>query len=268
MNTAIDHLRDIMRQLRDPNTGCAWDIKQDFASIAAFTLEEAFEVVDAIERGDFDDLKDELGDLLLQVVFHAQMADEQGLFNFDDVAQAISDKMLRRHPHVFDNVTFTSEAELKASWEAIKSEERREKLTRKSEAVQVATPSALDGVAGTLPALKRADKIQKRAARVGFDWPDIAPVWDKLTEESAEVREAIESHDAAAVHDEIGDLLFTVVNLARHAGVDSEAALRQASAKFEKRFRLVEAFAREEGEVLSDMDLSELDALWDRAKQK
>ncbi|MFK7994902.1 MAG: nucleoside triphosphate pyrophosphohydrolase [Granulosicoccus sp.] len=274
MKTPIDQLRNIMRRLRDPDTGCAWDIKQDFASIAAFTLEEAYEVVDAIERGDTEDLKDELGDLLLQVVFHAQMASEQNLFDFDDVAQAISDKMLRRHPHVFGDVSFSSEAELKASWELIKAEERRAKLTRKPHSPdpagrsESAPVSALDGVAPNLPALKRADKIQKRAARVGFDWPDISPVWDKLAEEITEVREAVAAQDDDAIMDEIGDLLFTVVNLARHTGVDSESAMRQASAKFEKRFRHVEALALEEGKALKGMDLPGLDALWDRAKRK
>ena len=294
MSGSITQLRDIMRQLRDPDTGCAWDIKQDFQSIAAFTLEEAYEVVDAIERGDLDDLKDELGDLLLQVVFHAQMASEQNLFDFDDVAQGICDKMLRRHPHVFGDVVFDTEEELKASWEAIKAEERRLKLARKrveentlsatsgpaansvhaiagesiENSQQEATSSALDGVAANLPALKHADKIQKRAARVGFDWPDIQPVWDKLDEEIAEVREAIDSQDVQAITDEIGDLLFTVVNLARHAGVDSEAALRQASTKFEKRFRSVEQLAHEAGKQLTDMDLAKLDALWDEAKRK
>ena len=294
MSASITQLRDIMRQLRHPDTGCAWDIKQDFQSIAAFTLEEAYEVVDAIERGDLDDLKDELGDLLLQVVFHAQIASEQNLFDFDDVAQGISSKMLRRHPHVFGDAVFDTEEELKASWEAIKADERRLKLARKrvegntlsgtprpvassehaiaGESIengqQEATNSALDGVAANLPALKHADKIQKRAARVGFDWPDIQPVWDKLDEEIAEVREAIDSQDAQAITDEIGDLLFTVVNLARHAGIDSEAALRQASIKFEHRFRCVEQLAHEAGKQLTNMDLAELDALWDKAKRK
>ena len=295
-----------MFQLRNPDTGCAWDIKQNFQTIAAFTLEEAYEVVDAIERGDFDDLKDELGDLLLQVVFHAQMASEQNLFDFDDIAQTISDKMLRRHPHVFGDVVFETEEELKASWEAIKAEERQLKLARQRvgdklstgasgasgasgaadtsalvplsetlnagsdcEKVQnAAIVSAIDGVAANLPALKRADKIQKRAARVGFDWPDIQPVWQKLDEEIAEVHTAINSNDAAAVTDEIGDLLFTAVNLARHAGVDSESALRQASRKFERRFRAVEQLAGQKGKQLNAMNLAELDALWDEAKRK
>ena len=271
----IDQLRDIMRQLRDPDTGCAWDLAQNFKSIAEFTLEEAYEVVDAIERGDIEDLKDELGDLLLQVVFHAQMASEQDLFNFDDVAQAISDKMLRRHPHVFGDVVFATEHELKASWEAIKAEERRQKLARqhvdphKLDVEQPTRPvSALDGIAPNLPALKRADKTQKRAARVGFDWPDINPVWDKLAEEATEVREAIDTGEQDTIEDEIGDLLFTVVNLARHAGIDSEAALRRASLKFERRFRDVELQAAGANKMLVNMPLSELDALWDKAKKR
>lgn len=261
-----------MRDLRDPETGCAWDIKQDFRSIAVFTIEEAYEVLDAIEREDAEDLKDELGDLLFQVVFHSQMASEQGLFTFDDVAQAINEKMLRRHPHVFGNVVFESEAELKASWEAIKAQERRHKLLRKADSVAVATSpdstksSAVDGIANSLPALKRADKVQKRAARVGFDWPDVEPVWDKLSEEIAEVREAVEANDAVAIQDELGDLLFTVVNLARHCGVDSETALREACSKFEARFRCVEDLAEQAGVRLNDMDLTALDTLWDQAK--
>ncbi len=272
MNTEIARLRQIMSDLRDPFTGCEWDLKQDFRSIAVFTIEEAYEVLDAIEREDIDDLKDELGDLLLQVVFHSQIASEQGLFTFDDVAQTIAEKMLRRHPHVFGDTVFNSEAELKASWEAIKSEERRHKLAKKTDSdsddgVQIDhKPSAVDGIATNLPALKRADKIQKRAARVGFDWPDIEPVWEKLFEEIAEVREAVELGEAAAIQDEIGDLLFTVVNLARHCAVDSETALRQASAKFEKRFRCVEALATKSEETLDNMDLVALDALWVKAK--
>jgi len=271
MTKPIDQLRDIMQRLRDPQTGCAWDVKQDFKSIAAFTLEEAYEVVDAIERGDMIDVQDELGDLLLQVVFHAQMADEQNLFNFDDVAKGICDKMLRRHPHVFGDEIFETEAQLKASWEAIKAAERAEKLARKEGSENIsgaeAEHSALDGIARTLPALKRADKVQKRAARVGFDWPDIQPVWGKLTEEIDEVKEALELKDADAVTDEIGDLLFTVVNLARHAGVDSESALTQASAKFEQRFRKVESLAQAAGTPLASLELEKLDELWEEAKR-
>ena len=282
-SSPIDQLRTIMQQLRDPDTGCEWDVRQDFSTIAAFTMEEAYEVVDAIERGDMDDLQDELGDLLLQVVFHAQMASEQNLFDFDDVAQGICDKMLRRHPHVFGDVVFETEAELKASWEAIKAAERLDKQARKSSGLRrdkagdmlvstaniVSTttrPSALDGIATNLPALKRADKIQTRAARVGFDWPGIQPVWGKLSEEIDEVHEALASGDAEAVTDEIGDLLFTVVNLARHAGVDSELALRQASAKFEKRFRQVEVLADGAQTPMGSLELEQLDVLWERAK--
>ena len=247
-----------MRQLRDRETGCAWDIEQTFETIAPYTIEEAYEVADAIQRNDLSDLQDELGDLLFQVVFHAQMASEQDSFAFDDVVNSIVDKMVRRHPHVFGDAKFANEAELKASWEATKAAER----AGKSE-----DTSALAGIAAALPALKRADKIQKRAARVGFDWPDVAPVWDKLQEETQEVQEALANNDATAVQDEIGDLLFTVVNLARHVNVDAEAALVRANAKFEKRFRQVEQLASEQQDVLSALSLVELDALWDRAKQ-
>ena len=212
-------------------------------------------------------MKDELGDLLLQVVFHAQMASEQGLFTFDDVARTIGDKMRRRHPHVFDNVVFETEEEMKASWDAIKAEERRIKhASHDNVGTDSRRASALDGLARNLPALKRADKTQTRAARVGFDWPDISPVWSKLAEEIAEAQEAIDKGDKDAVEDEIGDLLFTVVNLARHAGVDSEAALRRASSKFERRFKQVEALAEGADKSLADMSLSELDVLWDEAK--
>ncbi len=248
-----------MRQLRDPETGCAWDIEQTFETIAPYTIEEAYEVADAIERNDLSDLQDELGDLLLQVVFHAQMASEQGSFAFDDVVNSIVDKMVRRHPHVFGDAKFANEAELKASWEASKAAER----AGKSE-----DTSALADIAVALPALKRADKIQKRAARVGFDWPDVAPVWDKLQEETHEVQEALANDDAAAVQDEIGDLLFTMVNLARHVNVDAETALVAANNKFEKRFRQVEQLASKQQDVLSELSLSELDALWDKAKSK
>ena len=256
--SSIEKLLDVMRQLRDRETGCAWDIEQTFETIAPYTIEEAYEVADAIQRNDLSDLQDELGDLLFQVVFHAQMASEQDSFAFDDVVKSIVDKMVRRHPHVFGDAKFANEAELKASWEATKAAER----AGKSE-----DTSALAGIAAALPALKRADKIQKRAARVGFDWPDVAPVWDKLQEETQEVQEALANNDATAVQDEIGDLLFTVVNLARHVNVDAEAALVRANAKFEKRFRQVEQLASEQQDVLSALSLVELDALWDRAKQ-
>lgn len=283
----LEQLLKIMRQLRDPERGCAWDIKQDFQSIAPFTIEEAYEVADAIERNDLDDLQDELGDLLFQVVFHAQMASELSAFTFDDIAQSIVDKMIRRHPHVFGNVVYQSEQELKSAWEAIKACERATKQDRQNQRAQAidsvvnrngvvqasiacssAPPiaSALDGIAVNLPALKRADKIQKRAARVGFDWPAIDPVWDKLSEEISEVHEAIASGNPDAIEDEIGDLLFTVVNLARHCSIDSESALARASNKFSQRFKEVEMQADSEGLTLSALDPVQLDVLWKRAK--
>ena len=293
----LDQLLEIMQRLRDPEHGCAWDIKQDFHSIAPFTIEEAYEVADAIERDDLDDLQDELGDLLFQVVFHTQMASELSAFTFDDVAQSIVDKMIRRHPHVFGNVVYQSEQELKSAWEAIKTRERAVKQDRRNQSKQAkdsaavvgailpssssdasssssasasasvpTAPSALDGIAANLPALKRADKIQKRAARVGFDWQSIDPVWDKLNEEIKEVQEAITSGDSDAIEDELGDLLFTVVNLARHCSADSESALARASNKFSQRFRKVEMHAASEGLALSALDPAQLDALWERAK--
>lgn len=271
----LPQLLDIMRQLRNPDSGCAWDIKQTFQSISAFTVEEAYEVADAIERNDLEDLCDELGDLLFQVVFHSQMASELGAFTFEDVTQSIIDKMLRRHPHVFGDVVYESEAALKAGWEAIKTEERRMKASRRvpegtpeaaSEALSGEAPSALDGIAGNLPALMRADKLQRRAARSGFDWPDIEPVWGKIDEEIREVREALISADANAIEDELGDLLFTVVNLARHCGVDSEQALQRASTKFDTRFKRVERLAAAEATPMKDQSLTQLDALWDKAK--
>ncbi|ASJ70418.1 nucleoside triphosphate pyrophosphohydrolase [Granulosicoccus antarcticus] len=296
MNTdesALPQLLAIMRRLRDPQSGCAWDVKQTFQTIAPFTVEEAYEVADAIERNDLDDLRDELGDLLFQVVFHAQIASEMGAFNFDDVAQSIVDKMTRRHPHVFAGVTYESEEALKAGWEAIKAEERRLKLVRRqalsgttdkpvAEPVRESTleapfvntavsdnlpHSAVDGIARNLPALKRADKLQKRCARVGFDWPEIEPVWHKLAEEIAEVKEALASGEQDAVEDEIGDLLFTVVNLARHCSIDSEQALQRASNKFETRYRRVEQLAAGQSAPMTSLSLEQLDALWDKAKK-
>lgn len=286
MDTDTSPLKEliaVMQRLRDPQNGCAWDIKQTFRSIAPFTIEEAYEVADAIERDDINDLQDELGDLLFQVVFHAQMATEAGQFTFDDVAQGIVDKMIRRHPHVFGDVVYASEEELKTAWEAIKAKERLAKAQRKTSATtsmnslgttgreqsdvesEQKMPSALEGISSNLPALKYADKLQKRAARVGFDWPSIAPVWDKLDEEIAEVRAAIESGDSDAIEDELGDLLFTVVNLTRHCSVDAENALRRASGKFEGRFRCVEQLAGDAD--LADMNEQALDALWERAKR-
>ena len=248
-------LLDLMARLRHPTDGCPWDVRQDFASIAPYTLEEAYEVADAIERRDFDDLRLELGDLLLQVVFHARMAEEAGLFDFEDVAAGICEKLLRRHPHVFADARFDTDAERSAAWEQVKADER----AGKNEGV-------LDGVARALPALRRAQKLQQRAAGVGFDWPDLAPVLDKLDEELAEVREALDAGDRDAVADELGDLLFVMANLARHLKVDAEDALRRGNAKFERRFAYIEAALRDAGLRAEDCTLAQLDALWDAAK--
>jgi len=249
-----------MSRLRDSETGCAWDIKQTFQSIAPYTIEEAYEVADAIARNNMPDLQDELGDLLLQVVFHSQMASEAGTFSFDDVTAGIVAKLVRRHPHVFGDTTVVSAEEVKAVWENEKARERAAKNVNEDQ-------SALAGIAKALPALMRAEKVQSRAARVGFDWPDVQPVWSKLTEEIEEVKEALASENAEAIEDEIGDLLFTVVNLARHLQVDPETALRRSSSKFEKRFRRVETLALQEKKAMSAMELDGLDALWEQAKK-
>jgi len=248
-----------MSQLRDKQSGCAWDLAQTFATIAPYTIEEAYEVADAIERNNLVDLQDELGDLLLQVVFHAQMAKEQNAFDFDDVAKSIVAKLIRRHPHIFGDASYTTPEEVKAAWDGVKARERAEKGVMED-------ASALADVPLALPALTRAEKIQTRAARVGFDWPNADPVWDKLNEEAAEVREAVESANADAVEDEMGDLLFTVVNLSRHLSVDPEVALRRSTQKFERRFRQVENLAADGHQELKQMELDELDALWEKAK--
>lgn len=257
---SIDRLLQIMARLRDPEGGCPWDIEQNFASIAPYTIEEAYEVADAIERGDFDDLRDELGDLLLQVVFHAQMAKEEGRFEFDDVVEAISDKLVRRHPHVFADIEADTPEAVSRLWEANKAEERAAKAPEKASSV-------LDGVTLGLPALMRAEKLQKRAARVGFDWPDASGADAKIDEELAELRaEMTDTPDPERLEAELGDLLFATVNLARHIGVDPETALRGASARFEQRFRHVEQALSEQGRSAHDADLAELDRLWDKAK--
>jgi len=245
----------IMAALRDPATGCPWDIEQTFASIAPYTIEEAYEVGDAIARQAWDELPGELGDLLLQVVFHARIAEEAGMFSFADVARAISDKLVARHPHVFgDESRDKSAAQQVEDWEAIKVKERAAKAEK----------GVLDGVALGLPALMRAVKLQERAARVGFDWPDSAQVIDKLTEEAAELREA---RDPAHLEEEFGDWLFAAANLARHLGVDAEAALRAANAKFTRRFQAIEAALAAKGKHPRDSDLAEMDALWNAAKR-
>jgi len=258
--SAIDRLLDVMRALRDPDTGCPWDQQQTFDTIAPYTIEEAYEVADAVARGDIADLCDELGDLQLQVVFQAQIAKEAGHFDFDDVCQAIVDKMERRHPHVFGDTRIQDSEELNQHWETIKAAERGAKQTGE-------VTSSLDGVAINLPALTRAQKIQKRAARVGFDWNDTAPVVDKVREELDEVLEALATKDANAVEDELGDLLFAVVNLSRHAGTDAEFALRRATLKFERRFRQVEELARERSLNMQDAELKQLDELWELVKK-
>lgn len=258
---SLDDLLAIMARLRDPQNGCPWDVKQNFATIAPYTIEEAYEVADAIDRQDWRDLRDELGDLLLQVVFHAQMAKEAGLFDFADVAHAISDKMLRRHPHVFGDESYADLEAQKQGWEDIKQAERAAKGEQHDD-------SALAGVSRGLPEWKRALKLQERAARVGFDWPDERPVLDKLLEEVDEVRaEFADGRDPQRLQDEIGDVLFVVVNLARHAGVDFSQALRHANAKFERRFRRMEQLARDDGQPLPQRNLVEQEALWQRVKR-
>ena len=260
----IDRLLAIMARLRDPQGGCPWDLEQDFSTIAPYTIEEAYEVADAIDRNDLAGLKDELGDLLLQVVFHAQMAREQGAFGFDEVATAISEKMVRRHPHVFAEARFADADAQTLNWEAIKRAERA--------AAGEEDGSALAGISRGLPEWQRAVKLQSRAARTGFDWPGHGPVIAKLHEEIEEVRVEFERGAVADNHerleDEIGDLLFVAANLARHAKVDVGAALRRANHKFERRFRAMEAMAEADGTPLPSLDLEQQDAYWARAKRR
>lgn len=255
----MPRLRAIMRSLRDPDTGCPWDIEQDFGTIAPYTIEEAYEVADAIERGQWNELRDELGDLLLQAVFHAQIADDKGLFDFDDVANGIADKMVARHPHVFGDESRDKSAEQQTrDWETVKAAERAAK----------AQTGVLDGVAVGLPALLRAVKLQKRAARVGFDWPDASHVLDKITEEAQELQEAADTLGPDEVEEEFGDLLFVMANLARHMKVDPEQALRRANAKFTRRFERIEALLSEQGKTPQESGLAEMDTLWDQAKRE
>jgi ATP diphosphatase len=265
--SAIEPLLEIMRRLRDPQSGCPWDVEQTFATIAPYTIEEAYEVADAIDRNDLGHLKDELGDLLLQVVFHARMAEEAGHFAFGDVVAAISDKMVRRHPHVFAGAKVEDAAAQTLAWEEHKKQER-------AAAAGDAPASVLDGVARGLPEWQRSVKLQKRAASLGFDWPHVDDVFAKLHEEIDEVRAEFaalrEAPDAALardrLEDELGDLLFVAANLTRHGGVDFGGALRRANAKFERRFRRMEALARAAGTPLESLDLAQQDALWNAAK--
>lgn len=256
-DAGIERLLEIMRRLRDTETGCPWDIEQDFDTIAPYTIEEAYEVADAIERRDWQELEGELGDLLLQSVYHTAMAEEAGLFSFQSVVRNISDKMVARHPHVFGTESRDKSAEQQtADWEAIKARERAGK----------AQQGALDGVAVGLPALLRAYKLQKRAARVGFDWPDTRDVIAKITEEAAELVEARDTLTQREVEEEFGDLMFVMANLGRHLGLEPEAALRAANAKFTRRFAGIEARLAAMGKTPSDSDLAEMDALWDAVK--
>jgi ATP diphosphatase len=261
----IGRLIEIMAALRDPKTGCPWDVQQDFGSIAPYTIEEAYEVADAIERGDLIDLKDELGDLLLQVAFHARIAQEQGAFAFEDVVEAITTKMVRRHPHVFGNAGPVDAA--KASWEATKRAEKAERrAARAAPPEEGEAASVLAGVPVALPALTRAEKISRKAASVGFDWPEPAQVIAKIREELAEVEHELQGGNRAALEGEVGDLLFAVTNLARHLDVDAEKALRGTNAQFERRFRSIESALAAEGRTPAEATLDEMEALWGKAK--
>ncbi|TCV94015.1 ATP diphosphatase [Luteibacter rhizovicinus] len=255
----IDELLAIMARLRNPDGGCPWDLKQTFESIAPYTIEEAYEVADAIDRGDHAGLRDELGDLLFQVVIHSRMAEEAGLFDFDDVAGGICDKMIRRHPHIFADRSYTDLTEQMVDWERLKADERAARGENDT--------SALAGISRGLPEWQRATKLQKRAAQTGFDWPDHRPVLDKLLEEVDEVRAEFDAGaDVERLTDEIGDVLFVVANLARHAKVDVSRALRSANAKFERRFRAMEKIAADEGRELSSYSLEQQEELWRRVK--
>lgn len=258
----IKKLLEVMAQLRNPQNGCAWDCEQSFDTIAPYTIEEAYEVADAIARDDMDGLRDELGDLLFQVVFHARMAEEQGDFDFNDVAAGISQKMLRRHPHVFGSEDERRQGPQAGSWERIKAMERAGKEGANTQS------GALDGVAIALPALKRAAKLGKRASVHGFDWPDISGVWAKIDEELGELKEAVSLESADRIEDELGDVLFSIVNLARHLEVDPEQALTQANHKFAGRFREMEQSLQEEGGSLAEMSIDELETAWQGAKHR
>ncbi|GAB5376548.1 MAG: nucleoside triphosphate pyrophosphohydrolase [Acuticoccus sp.] len=255
MPAPIDRLIEIMARLRDRDGGCAWDIAQDYASIAPYTVEEAYEVADAIERGNFDDLCEELGDLLLQVVFHAQMAREEGRFDFDDVATTICEKLVRRHPHVFSDGAARTPEEIKRVWDEIKAEEKAGKPQGLIEDVPVGVPT-----------LVRAQKMQKRVSKAGLDWPDAAAASTKIAEEVAEFAEAAARGDNAAMAAEFGDLLFSLVNVARHAGIDADEALRATNARFAARVRHIEAGARAEGRAVETFDEAEWDRRWNAAK--
>lgn len=265
----LNDLLHLMARLRDPQHGCPWDLQQDYASIVPHTLEEAYEVADAIERGDFSHLQEELGDLLFQVVYYSQLAREEQRFDFSSVIDAITRKLVRRHPHVFPDgdlygsvdIPRLNEAAIRHRWEEIKAEERAEKSAAPQQL------SLLDDVPRTLPSLSRAAKLQKRAAGTGFDWPSAEPVFDKIAEELDELRRAMAQQDKAAIEDELGDVLFTVVNLARHLHLDPETSLRHANGKFERRFRFIEQSVTASGQRMDDCSTEQLEALWLEAKQ-
>ena len=264
----ISPLLDIMAALRTPGSGCPWDLEQDFSTIAPYTIEEAYEVADAIARGDLDDLREELGDLLLQVVFHARMAEEQNAFDFGDVVEAISRKMIRRHPHVFaDKDGRLTPADVKGAWERIKAEEKAERSARRP-SDENSQPPLLSEVKAGQPALTRAMALQRKASTVGFDWNDPRAVLRKIREEADEIEAALDRGERSELESETGDLLFAVVNLARHAAVDPEMALRGANAKFERRFGYIERALSSQGRTLEGASLEEMDALWNEAKGK
>jgi ATP diphosphatase len=261
----IARLIEIMAALRTPGSGCPWDLEQSFETIAPYTIEEAYEVADAIARGDFEDLKDELGDLLLQVVFHARMAQERGAFDFGAVVETVTAKLLRRHPHVFGEARHLSAEAVKGLWERIKAEEKAERRARLADDGG-GRQGALAGISPGLPALARGQKLQQKAAKVGFDWPEPKAVLDKIREEADEIAAAVEAGDRDGAKAEIGDLLFAVINLARHLNVDPEMALRQTNVKFERRFAAIERALVAQGKSPHDATLAEMDALWDAAK--
>ena len=259
----LQNLLKIMADLRDPENGCPWDVKQTFESIAAYTVEEAYEVADAIERKDMVELKNELGDLLFQVVFHAQMASENKQFNFTDVVEAINDKLVRRHPHVFGDDKTRDEAKLYSDWEKHKKKERAQKTVSGKKHV-----GYLDGIASSMPALRWSEKLQKRAAHHGFDWDSVAPVFDKLNEEIGELKaEIVRQDNQQRITDEMGDILFASVNLSRHLGVNPEQALRDSNRKFIARFEIVEQLLEQDGKAMEDCSVAELEEYWQKAKK-
>jgi len=266
----IDRLLEIMVALRDPETGCPWDVEQTSKSIAPYTLEEVYEVLDAIERNDVDDFREELGDLLLQVVFHSRMAEEQGQFGFGDVVEAITRKMIRRHPHVFGDAEARNAGMAKGSWNRIKAEEKAERAERRARLglETIDKTRYLDDIPNAFPALLRALKLQQKAAKVGFDWSEAAPILDKIAEETAELKEAMAAQDKANIAEEYGDLLFAMVNLGRHLEIDAETALIAANDKFKRRFDFIEKSLRESGSSLEAAQLDDMEAIWVEAKRK